>query len=570
MTLDLVLSRTGRRYGPPTGTLDGWGQIPRRRRAGQGTVEGVSTPPRIFSELHRAWAVAPTTSNGLSAMSPKRRAALLCGHDATTVLEAASTVLADIENDRFDVIAARLSVYDRRALHAWKRRVEAEGTKVAATPVHPLALLAATTLALGQSGAGPRTDAVREELASRLTEVGLRFNAAVLGGREADEAVLAYMSRSALWRAVDQEDWMIWSGELVHELASTPEAAAILTRFEAVTGLTVEEWWLRGLGERSTRRIHGARSWGGADIDRRIDDAWCRLVVAPLADAVEAAQNALSRDGHRRPPRVTDPFDLHWLASRPIVQTPDGRRFHLWLGAINRSLLPAAIAQTVADTIGERYDRVSFVLGRAAERRLTAALDHLPDVDGDDRIPESAMPGAISKCDYLVDHGDALLGIDFTLSTPTRSLASGTKDGVAAFIERVSDKFAQVYSSFQWRDPAGNKRWLPFVVFATPTVVDPLLNERVHEALVASGRAPAGSSEVMTAGVPEFLDLIEYARQSSRCIVELVREWRDGPQRGAMLDWWLADRDALRSSGKLRIGAVTDRAAAVLAAAEAD
>ncbi len=380
-----------------------------------------------------------------------------------------------------------------------------------------------------------------------------------------DEAVLAYMSRSALWRAVDQEDWMIWSGELVDELSSTPEAANLLLRFKAATGLTVDEWWLRGLCERATRHVHGARSWGGAAVNQRIDDAWARLVVAPLADTVQAARNALTRERSSTPPQVPDPFDLHWLATRPIVETPDGRRFQLWLGANNRSLLPAAIAQTVADTIGGRYYRVSFALGRAAERRLTRALDDLPDVDGDHRIPESAMPVEISKCDYLLEHGGLLLGIDFTLATPSRALASGTKEAVAAFIEKVSGKFAQVYSSFRWRDPAASKRWLPLVVFVSPTVVDPLLNERVHERLVSSGRAPAADSELMTAGVPELLDLIEHSRQTGRCLVELVREWRDGPQRGSMLDWWLADRNALRSSGKQRIGAISDRAASVLA-----
>lgn len=35
---------------------------------------------------------------------------LLAGHDAATVLEAASTVLDDIANERFDAVAARLPV----------------------------------------------------------------------------------------------------------------------------------------------------------------------------------------------------------------------------------------------------------------------------------------------------------------------------------------------------------------------------------------------------------------------------------------------------------------------------
>jgi hypothetical protein len=123
-------------------------------------------------------------------------------------------------------------------------------------------------------------------------------------------------------------------------------------------------------------------------------------------------------------------------------------------------------------------------------------------------------------------------------------------------IGRVADKFAQVYSSFRWLDGSRRKRWLPFVVFVSPTVVDPLLNERVHERLVQSGRAPDADSEVMTCGTPEFLDLLEVSRQSGRPMADLVLEWRDGPSHGAMLDWWLSDRDALRLSGTKRIGTI--------------
>lgn len=513
------------------------------------------------------WAVAPTTSHGVTAMSAERRASLLAGHDATTVLEAASTVLADIENKRFDAVAGRLPVNDRRVLERWHRQVNSGATNAAPTPVHPLALLAATTLALGQAGSAARSDDARDELSRRLTAVGLRFNTDVLGGPNTTAAgTLAYMSRSSLWRAVEQEDWMRWSFDLVQKVSTMSEASALLDRFEDVAGLTLEEWWFRGAGERATRAVHGARSWGGADVERRIDDAWARLAVAPLADAVAAARSALVRPRSSKPPVVADPFDLHWFATRPVIETPNGRRFQLWLGANNRTLLPAAIAQTLADTTGKRYENAAELLGRAAERLLTACLDSTPPGPGERRLIEADMPAWISKCDYVIERTVLLVGIDFTVLSPTRALSTGATEAVDELIGRVAGKFCQVYSSFRWLDPQATKRWLPLVVFASPTVVDPLLNERVHETLVQTGVAPDTGSELMTCGAPEFLDLLELSRQSGRPVVDLVLEWRDGPSRGALLDWWLSDRAAFGLWGKQRIGLLTERAEAVLSA----
>lgn len=500
-------------------------------------------------------------------MSVERLARLLVGHDATTLLEAASTVLDDVENDRFDAVAVRLSVNDQRTLRTWMAGAHAEGAEVAGTPVHPLSVLAATTLALGQAGDGPRSDEVRDDLSRRLVEVALRFNADVLEGpSRGDDAIAAYVARSALWRAVEQEDWMVWSGDLVAAVMSMPQAQVVLNRFEAANGLTVEEWWLRGLGERATRRMHGARSWGGAAVDPRIDAAWRRLAIAPLDETIVEARAALAW-ARRGWPQVADPFDLHWLATRPVVETPDGRRFHLWLGSITRSLLPAAIAQTVADTTSERYDKVAELLGRAAEQLLTEAIDAVPNLDSDPRIPESAMPTHLSKCDYLIEHGDVLFGVDFTLLSPTRDLARGTSGAVEKLTARVAQKFGQVYSSLRWRDPDHTKRWLPMVVFVSPTVInDPLLNERVHRRLIDDGHAPTGASELMTSVAPEFLDLLHHAQAGGRCPIELIVDWRDGRQAGTMLDWWLADHGALGESGKARISRISDRAAEVLGA----
>lgn len=520
-----------------------------------------------FAGVHDAWALIPTTSSGLAAMSPRVRADKLAEYDATTILEAASTVLADIENDRFDAIAARLPARDRHTIVQWRQRTNADGLKAAPTPVHPLALLAATTLALGQSRPAVRSDAIREEIAARLTEVGLRFNTDVVEGTDSGpHSVLAFSCRSALWRVVEQEDWMIWSGDLVDSLVVAPQAKRVVHAFRQQAGLSIEEWWYRGLGERATRAAHGARSWGGADVDSRIDTAWRALSIATLDEAVAVARSALARVRRTGPLEVSDPFDLGWLATGPVVETPDGRRFQLWLGANNRSLLPAAIAQTVADVTQARYDAVAELLGRAAERLLTAELEALPSIAGELRFAESSMPPARSKCDYLYDIDHTLVGIDFTMISPTRALTAGSTDAVGRLISRIAAKVAQIYSSFEWRDPAHAKRWLPLVVFASPTVVDPLLNERVHERLIANGVVAAdAASEVMTCHAPEFLDLVELGRSTGRSVAALIQDWRDGDRRGSLLDWWLSDRGALRGSGRKRIHRIGERAESLLA-----
>ena len=139
-----------------------------------GKVRSMASNPGPPSDLQRAWGVAPTTSNGVAAMSAERLARLLVGHDATTLLEAASTILDDVENDRFDALLTRLSVADQTTLRTWMGRARAEGAQIAGTPVHPLAVLAATTLALGQAVDWPRSDLIRDDLSRRLLEAALR------------------------------------------------------------------------------------------------------------------------------------------------------------------------------------------------------------------------------------------------------------------------------------------------------------------------------------------------------------------------------------------------------------
>lgn len=530
---------------------------------GKGRTGRVAT--RESAALKRRMAVMPDSSS-TSAMSSRRQAELLAGHDPVVVLEAASTVLADLEAERDGAVVNRLPRADQHGLARWRSRAAAAGDNPAPISVHPLALLSATTLALAQSTPGVRNDAVRERVAGALTRVALRLNTTILGSATSPVATLASVARSALWEAVVDEDWMIWSGELVGELSRDPDFAGVAAAFSAATGLSLEEWWYRGLGERSTRAVHGAGSYGGTDlVDPDVERAWQAMTGASVADAVEAARAAVLRDRPNDPPTVAQPYDLAWLATKPVVLTADGRRFQLWIGANNRCLLPAGIAQTITEYSGAPYLEVAAKVGRVAERLLTGAVNAVPLQSSETRIPEAAMPTGISKCDYLIESDGVLVGFEFTLATPSRALSAGGEDAVRALICKLADKAQQIYSTFSWWDRRHRLRRLPVLVLVSPTMVDPLLNERVHDLLVERGVVDGGrSSELMTCHVPHFLDLLQHATERHVSPADLVLAWRDSDFSGTALQWWLSDRNAYRSSGRHRIGPVTDRAAAIL------
>lgn len=119
-------------------------------------------------------------------------------------------------------------------------------------------------------------------------------------------------------------------------------------------------------------------------------------------------------------------------------------------------------------------------------------------------------------------------------------------------VQTVAAKMGQAHATFQRVDPSASKRHLPLVVFASPNVVEPLMNERVHAFLVESGQI-SGESELMTCHAPEFHDLVAYAGREQRPLAHVIREWRDSKYGGANLDWWLADRAALGISTRTRL-----------------
>lgn len=518
---------------------------------------------KFTTAYRRGYAVAPVVGDGVSAMSTQWQADLLAGHDPVVILEAASTVLYDIENERRSTLVARLPQPDQVSLAGWYRA--SRSMQAAPVPLDPLAALAATTLALGQSKPGERTDATREEIAGLLTQVGLRLNVTILEESSNSADPLLAMARTALWRAVVQEEWMIWSGELVHALAADADSAALTAEFESATGLSIVEWWSRGLGERSTRAVRGPGSWRNAErIDPDLEQAWIETFATPISDAIAKARGSLQQR-KKGPPMVANPFDLSWLSSRPVVVTDDGRKFQLWIGANNRCLLPAGIAQALADHTGTRYDNVTERLGRVAEQLLTAHIDAMPEAADERRIPEAEVPAGQSTCDYVIEHDDVLVGVEFTIATPTRALGEGQPDAIDALIDRFASKIGQAYAVFRWLDPDHEKRWLPLLVLESPTVVDPLLNEQVHKKLIAGGTVePDEPSELMTCHVPDFLDLVQYCSDEGVSLAQGVKAWRDSELAGAALDWWLSDHDARGTSGQRRIDAAFGNVEAIL------
>lgn len=301
----------------------------------------------FWGHLRRSHAVVPTVGHGVPAMSEDRRARLLASHDPVLVVEAASTVLAEAERGDTQQLIGRLPPGGQTNLRGWMRRVEQEGMTVGPALVSPLALLAATTLALAQSEPGKRSDDARDEVANRLVQVGLAFNADVLDTRDlAKSGVVEAMTRAALWREIEDEDWMVWSGELVQDLMLTPKASDARKAFKTETGISVGEWWARGLGERSTRAVQGAGGWVGASgVEPRIEEGWYRVATCTLDDAVDTARKAVSRRTRRAPPTLNDLFDLGRLAARPVVAMPDGRRVHVctcgWELSVDRCFPPA-------------------------------------------------------------------------------------------------------------------------------------------------------------------------------------------------------------------------------------
>jgi hypothetical protein len=512
-------------------------------------------PGRTF--LLQGMAVIPSVGDPFQAISFKNVAQSLAGHDPVTMLEASGAVLHEIENERSAQVLSWLSPHDQRAWRRWQDdRLQRGHAPASATPLHPLAVLAAMNLAMSQSVPAGRSDADRYLAAQALCRAATQFNGAAVEGDGSghEDGVLAAMAMSVLWRSMQDDAWSVWSAELLQQLAQLPIAASALASFNQATGLSLLEWHSRTLGEHATRKVQGPGSWNKTEeVDPDLETRWRRLIgIAPDA-VVAAASDLVAVDRKRRPVGLVDPAALGWVAKTPVVIDDEGARFPIWLGGLSYALLPATIATTWADQTGLGVDRTAALMGEAAGSLLTSHIESVPAI-GERRIPEQDMPAKQPKCDYLLETDELLVGIEFTVARPPASLATGKVTGVDRLVQTVAAKMSQAYATFQRVDPSATKRHLPLVVFASPNVVEPLMNERVHAFLVESGQI-SGESELMTCHAPEFHDLVAYAAREERPLAHVIRDWRNSKYGGANLDWWLADRAALGISTRARLNA---------------
>ena len=291
---------------------------------------------------------------------------------------------------------------------------------------------------------------------------------------------------SVLWQAMQDEAWITWSHELLLFLVQYPPAAIVLDAFKAATGTTVREWHSRTLGELATRSMRGAEGWTStSDVDPALEVDWLNGLSITPAQVREKAKQGVHRNRRGLFLCVLDPAALGWLADTPVVVTNEDTRFAVWRGAFEYALLPATVATRLAQATGIPRDQTGSLLGAAAQELLTSYIESSSPVD-ERRIPESQMPTKTSKCDYLLETDDLLVGIEFTVARPPASIASGKTMGLDRLLALFESKIRQIYATFKRVDPHGRKRHLPLLVFASPNVVSPLLNERVHRLLVAA------------------------------------------------------------------------------------
>lgn len=255
-----------------------------------------SAPPPARTFLLQGMAVLPTVGDPFQLISFKKVAQSLAGYDPLTMLEASSAVLHEIENERSAQVLSWLSPHDQRAWKRWQGdRLQRRRAPASATPLHPLAVLAAMNLAMSQSSPAGRSDEDRDLAAQALCRAATQFNGAAVEGDGSghEDGVLAAMAMSVLWRSMQDDAWSVWSAELVQHLAELPIAASALASFTQATGLSLLEWHSRTLGEHATRKVQGPGSWNRTEeVDPELEERW-RMLIGVAPDAVVAASTDL-------------------------------------------------------------------------------------------------------------------------------------------------------------------------------------------------------------------------------------------------------------------------------------
>ena len=488
-------------------------------------------------------AVVPVVSNPLPDISLKRQMELLSGLDPRAVLQAASMTLLKIEAKDTEAVYRLMNRQDARLIRKW---AEEPGKQVAPQRVQPLALLTAMRLALANAVDGKEVSVSDNDLpkiAELLLTVAVRWNGRIdVDDKDPAEAARRSIAVAGLWREASDDRWCYWTADLLKELLVLEKAADLLAEFKRQTGLTVEEWFYRSFGEVIARQIHGTGSLSHVtDVEPGLEECWQRLCAIDMPEVVGQSSG--------ENPESIDPFNLSWLALRPVVRDADGSCFSIWVGAMIRQVFPAGLAQILADQTKTAYDECASHVGRAAEARLNYWMEALSAEAPESRISEASMnaPEGQACCDYLLETASCLVGVEFTIISPSLRLAKGDPDAVAKLEGRILDKVKQIYDTLRWRDPGNTKRWLPLIVLVSPSAVDPLTIQKVHDEFIETAGAdlPA-DSELMTCHAVDFLDLLEAAKENCSSLSSLILDWRDGVFNGYGLDFWLANREGWR------------------------
>lgn len=474
-------------------------------------------------------AVSPTPSEIGPARSRRSLVDQLTGWNPALVLEAASLVIWDIEQHKWDSLTSRLPTVDRRGIAKWRNLVRREGTPLGPVPFHPLSVLQAATIALATSSEEntDTSDDSRNKLAGNLSLAAFHWTDDVIGSRSSrPEDYAGAASRSWLWREIGDDSWLIWSQLIVNHIES--DWPDVVQQLRHSTGLTLDQWYHRTFGEWAGRYNREPGSYRDSiGVDPALEAAWRNLTTTSLRNAIEIARESLSVD-RRGIPIVKDPFDLLWLAERPVIELPTGARFQLWRDALARVLTPGSVAEMLARETSFDIDRTGSEVGLATERALEPFFKTASSAD-EKWIREDRLHNKQTKCDLVIETDNELLGIEITATRPLRSTSAGDAEGLREQALRIANKAGrQIFNSFDQVDPARKKRRIPVLVYGTPMVADPNFNETVHRNFVESGLS-GPESEIMSFMAPSFADLALFSNSSGKGLGHLLVECRDDP-----------------------------------------
>lgn len=100
---------------------------------------------------------------------------------------------------------------------------------------------------------------------------------------------------------------------------------------------------------------------------------------------------------------------------------------------------------------------------------------------------------------------------------------------ISNFVDKLAGKAEQIEASCRWTDPKHSKRRLALVVLVSPGIVDPLLHRRVD----AKRNVPEDQYRFASCHVTDFLDLVQFCKDTGKPLSAAFEDWMDGDFRGA-------------------------------------